>query len=94
MEDQSLNVKNQRKLKTYSMESEMMNLVSLLAIPAAAGAAYGGVKAGLNGTRQSLAQIERTVNRIGTKVDTHGERLASVEAETANLKERISDRNN
>ena len=90
MEDQSLNVKNQKKLKTYSMESEMMNLVSLLAIPAAAGAAYGGVKAGLNGTRQSLAQIERTVNRIGTKVDTHGERLASIEAETANLKERIS----
>ena len=90
MEDQFLNVKNQRKLKTYSMESEMMNLVSLLAIPAAAGAAYGGVKAGLNGTRQSLAQIERTVNRIGTKVDTHGERLASIEAETANLKERIS----
>ena len=90
MEDQSLNVKNQKKLKTYSMESEMMNLVSLLAIPAAAGAAYGGVKAGLNGTRQSLAQIERTVNRIGTKVDTHGERLASIEAETAKLKERIS----
>ena len=90
MEGQSLNVKNQRKLKTYSMESEMMNLVSLLAIPAAAGAAYGGVKAGLNGTRQSLAQIERTVIRIGTKVDTHGERLASIEAETANLKERIS----
>ena len=90
MEGQSLNVKNQKKLKTYSMESEMMNLVSLLAIPAAAGAAYGGVKAGLNGTRQSLAQIERTVNRIGTKVDTHGERLASIEAETANLKERIS----
>jgi len=70
----------------------MMNLVSLLAIPAAAGAAYGGVKAGLNGTRQSLAQIERTVNRIGSKVDTHGERLASIEAETANLKERISSK--
>ena len=90
MEDQSLNVKSQKKLKTYSMESEMMNLISLLAIPAAAGAAYGGVKAGLNGTRQSLAQIERTVNRIGQKVDTHGERLASIETDTANLKERIS----
>ena len=72
----------------------MTTLMSLLAIPAAAGAAYGGVKAGLNGAKQSLAQIERTVNSIGTKVDTHGERLASVEAETANLKERISDRNN
>ena len=72
----------------------MTTLMSLLAIPAAAGAAYGGVKAGLNGAKQSLAQIERTVNRIGTKVDTHGERLASVDAETAILKERISDRNN
>ena len=76
------------------MESDVTTLMSLLAIPAAAGAAYGGVKAGLNGAKQSLAQIERTVYRIGTKVDTHGERLASVEAETANLKERISDRNN
>jgi|TARA_R110000744_G_scaffold43216_4_gene97120 hypothetical protein len=72
------------------MEIEMMNLISLLAIPAAAGAAYGGVKAGLNGTRQSLAQIERTVNRIGEKVDTHGERLAAVETEAENLKERFT----
>ena len=68
----------------------MATFLSLLAIPAAAGAAYGGVKAGLNGTRQSLAQIERIITRLDEKVDTHGERLASVEAETANLKERIS----
>tara|TARA_R110000851_G_scaffold195784_1_gene346526 strand:+ start:119 stop:343 length:225 start_codon:yes stop_codon:yes gene_type:complete len=72
------------------METEMMNLVSLLAIPAAAGAAYGGVKAGLNGTRQSIRQIEKIVSRLDEKVDSHGERLASMEAETANLKERIS----
>ena len=51
----------------------MATFLSLLAIPAAAGAAWGGVKAGLD-----------------EKVDTLGERLASVEAETANLKERIS----
>lgn len=76
------------------MESDVNSLMSLLSIPAAAGAAYGAVKAGLNGAKESLAQIERTVNRIGTKVDTHGERLASVEAETANLKERLSGRNN
>ena len=68
----------------------MATFLSLLAIPAAAGAAYGGVKAGLNGTRQSLAQIERIITRLDEKVDTHGERLASVEAETANLKERVS----
>ena len=68
----------------------MATFLSLLAIPAAAGAAYGGVKAGLNGTRQSLAQIERIITRLDEKVDTHGERLASVEAETANLKERVA----
>ena len=68
----------------------MATFLSLLAIPAAAGAAYGGVKAGLNGTRQSLAQIARIINRLDEKVDTHGERLASVEAETANLKERVT----
>jgi len=68
----------------------MMNLVSLLAIPAAAGAAYGGVRVGLNGARQSIRQIEKIVSRLDEKVDSHGERLASMEAETANLKERIS----
>ena len=72
------------------MEGDMATFLSLLAIPAAAGAAWGGVKAGLNGTRESLAQIERIINRLDEKVDTHGERLASVEAETANLKERIT----
>ena len=69
----------------------MATLLSLLAVRAAAGAAYGGVKAGLNGAKQSLAQIERIVNRLDEKVDTHGERLASVEAETANLKERVAN---
>jgi len=68
----------------------MTTIISLLAAPLAAGAAYGGVKAGLNGARQSLMQIERIVNRLDEKVDIHGERLASVEAETANLKERIA----
>ena len=68
----------------------MATLLSLLAVPAAAGAAYGGVKAGLNGAKQSLAQIERIVNRLDEKVDTHGERLASVETQTANLKERVA----
>ena len=62
------------------MEVDVATLLSLLAVPAAAGAAYGGVKAGLNGAKQSLAQIERIVNRLDEKVDTHGERLASVEA--------------
>ena len=40
--------------------------------------------------RQSIRQIEKIVSRLDEKVDSHGERLASMEAETANLKERIS----
>jgi len=63
-------------------------LLALLAIPAAGGAAWAGVKSGLNGARQSIAQIERIVNRLDEKVDTHGERISRLEVETDNLKSR------
>jgi hypothetical protein len=63
-------------------------LFSLLAVPAAAGAAWAGVKSGLNGARASIAQIEKIVNRLDEKVDRHGERIAAIEVETSNLKER------
>ena len=66
----------------------MAELLSLLAIPAAAGAAWAGVKSGLNGARQSIVQIERIVNRLDEKVDQHGERITALEVETSNLKER------
>jgi len=68
------------------MEVETLNLISLLAIPAAAGAAYGGVTAGLNGAKQTLTQIEKIVNRLDEKVDQHGERISRLEVETTNLK--------
>ena len=73
------------------MEGEITTLISFLAAPLAAGAAYGGVKVGMNGMKQSIIQIERIVNRLDNKVDSHGERLAAIETETENLKERISD---
>jgi len=66
----------------------MGELLALLAIPAAGGAAWAGVKSGLNGARQSIAQIERIVNRLDEKVDNHGERIAALEVETINIKER------
>ena len=53
----------------------------------AAGAAYGGVRAGLNGARQSIVQIEKIVTRLDEKVDDHGERITVLEVETSNLKE-------
>ena len=58
----------------------------------AAGAAYGGVKAGLNGTRDTLAQIERIVSRLDEKVDAHGERISKVEERTEQLQSRLSGR--
>jgi|TARA_R110000824_G_scaffold121732_1_gene278042 hypothetical protein len=67
----------------------MGEFLALLAIPAAGGAAWAGVKSGLNGARESIAQIERIVSRLDEKVDSHGERLAAVETETENLKERL-----
>ena len=66
----------------------MAELLSLLLIPAAAGAAWAGVKSGLNGARESIIQIERIVNRLDEKVDQHGERISRIEVETANLKSR------
>ena len=69
----------------------MGELLALLAIPAAGGAAWAGVKSGLNGARESIVQIERIVNRLDDKVDTHGERIAAIEVETSNLKERFDD---
>ena len=53
----------------------------------AAGAAYGGVRAGLNGARQSIVQIEKIVTRLDEKGDDHGERITVLEVETRNLKE-------
>jgi len=77
--------------RLMKMEAEITTLISFLAAPLAAGAAYGGVKVGMNGMKQSIIQIERIVNRLDSKVDSHGERLASVETETENLKERVTD---
>ena len=69
------------------MEVDVTTLVSLLVPLLAAGAAYGGVKVGMNGMRRSIVQIEKIVSRLDDKVDTHGERIASLEAETSNLKD-------
>ena len=73
------------------MEADITTLISLLAAPLAAGAAYGGVRVGMNGMKRSMIQIEKIVNRLDNKVDSHGERLAAVETEAENLKERITD---
>ena len=66
----------------------MGELLPWIAIVLPAAAAWGGVKVGLNGAKQSIVQIERIVNRLDEKVDQHGERITALEVETSNLKER------
>jgi hypothetical protein len=74
------------------MEADVVvTLLSFLAAPLAAGAAYGGVRVGLNGARQSIKSIENIVLRLDEKVDDHGERITAVEVETINIKERIEN---
>ena len=67
------------------MENSVGELLSLLAVPAAAGAAWAGVKSGLNGARQSIHQIERIVTRLDAKVNQHGEKISALEVKTENL---------
>ena len=69
----------------------MTTLLSFVLPLLTAGAAYGGVKVGLNGIRQSIASIERICNRLDEKVGKHGERITALEVETINLKERADD---
>lgn len=67
------------------MENSVAELLSLLAVPAAAGAAWAGVKSGLNGARQSIHQIERIVTRLDAKVNRHGEKISALEVKTETL---------
>jgi hypothetical protein len=75
--------------------TNMSELLPWIAIVLPAAAAWGGVKVGLNGARQSIVQIERIVNRLDEKVGIlevgHGERIAALEVETVNIKERAND---
>lgn len=71
-----------------TVDSDTITLLSLLAIPGAAGAAYGGVKAGLNGCRQSLDAMERIITRLDDRVDAQGDRITVLEVETTHLKDK------
>ena len=66
----------------------MGEVLPWIAIVLPAAAAWGGVRVGLNGARQSIIQMESVVNRLDEKVDSHGERIAALEVETSNIKER------
>jgi hypothetical protein len=66
----------------------MGEVLPWIAILLPGAAAWGGVKVGLNGARRSIIKMESVVNRLDEKVDSHSERIAALEVETTNLKER------
>ena len=66
----------------------MSEVLPWIAIVLPVAAAWGGVRVGLNGARQSIIQMESVVTRLDEKVDSHGERIAALEVETSNIKER------
>ena len=66
----------------------MGEVLPWIAIVLPAAAAWGGVRVGLLGATRSIVRMESVINRLDEKVGTHGERLAALEVETTNLKER------
>ena len=55
-----------------------------------AGAAWGAVKQGLNGTQETIKHLGVVLDRIGQKVDLHAEKLAAMEADREHMKEMLS----
>jgi hypothetical protein len=55
----------------------------------AAGAAWGAVKQGLNGTQETIKHLSGVLDRVGQKVDVHGEKLAAIEADKEHIKEML-----
>ena len=65
------------------MDPEMTALVGLLSGPLvpilAAGAAYGGVRVGLNGLRDTAKELERLCQKLDDRLDLHSERITKLE---------------
>ena len=65
------------------MDPEMTALVGLLSGPLvlilAAGAAYGGVRVGLNGLRDTARELERLCQKLDDRLDLHSERITKLE---------------
>lgn len=68
------------------MDPELTALVGLLFGPLvpilAAGAAYGGVRVGLNGLRATAKDLERLCQKLDDRLDLHSERITKLEVQT------------
>lgn len=52
-------------------------------------AAYGGVKSGLNGTKENIRELTQGIRAQSDKIDRHSERITAVEVETRHIKESL-----
>ena len=64
-------------------------LVRFLPAFVAGGVACGAVKQGLNGTQETIKHLSGVLDRVGQKVDLHGEKLAALEADKQHLKDML-----
>lgn len=64
-------------------------LVRFLPALVAGGVAWGAVKQGLNGTQETIKHLSSVLDRVGQKVDLHGEKLAALEADKQHLKDML-----
>lgn len=62
---------------------------TLLVPVATVAVAYGGVKAGLNGTKDNIRTLTRVIERQSEKIDLHSEKITKLETETINIKHRL-----
>ena len=65
------------------------DIVNILIPVATIAAAYGGVRSGLNGTRENIRELVQGMKAQSEKIDEHSERITSVEVETRHIKERM-----
>jgi hypothetical protein len=64
-------------------------LVRFLPALVAGGVAWGAVKQGLNGTQETIKHLSSVLDRVGQKVDLHGEKLAALEADKQHIKDML-----
>ena len=68
------------------MEVDMSTLIQLGVPLAAAAAAWGGVRSGLNGMRERVRSIDGKMDTHSMQLNKVGERVAAVEADVDTLK--------
>ena len=65
------------------------DIFNILIPVATIAAAYGGVKSGLNGTKENIRELTQGIRAQSEKIDNHSERITAVEVETRHIKKSL-----